>query len=97
MADFYKYIGKATKPATNVAQGESADKTSPATSAPATAAPATAASPSVRTKARQGTQAAQKGQEPRPPLRGDTFASGTGEALVTQAPLYTPDEGITPA
>jgi hypothetical protein len=55
---------------------------------------ATAASPSVRTKARQGTQAVQKGQEPRPPLRGDTFAPGT--TAVTQAPLYTPDEGITP-
>lgn len=63
--------------------------------APAADAP-TAASTSVRTKARQGTQAVQKGQEPRPPLRGDTFAPGTGEALVTQAPLYTPDEGITP-
>ena len=52
--------------------------------------------PASRAKAKQAVQATQKSQEPRPPLRGDTFASGTGEALVTQAPLYTPDEGITP-
>ena len=95
MADFYKYIGKTTKPATNVAQGESADKTSPAAPAPVTPAPA-APAPASRAKAKQAVQATQKSQEPRPPLRGDTFASGTGEALVTQAPLYTPDEGITP-
>tara|TARA_R110002020_G_scaffold145817_6_gene320062 strand:+ start:550 stop:1545 length:996 start_codon:yes stop_codon:yes gene_type:complete len=89
MADFLKYIGKATKPATNVAQGESADKTSPATSAPATA-PA----PASRTKAAKAAQATQKGQEPRPPLRGDTFAPGTDEALVTQAPLSTTREMV---
>ena len=62
--------------------------------APAADAP-TAASTSVRTKARQGTQAAKKGQEPRPPLTdSETLAPGTGEALVTQAPLSTTREMV---